>query len=82
MRICPAIAILCKKCRIHNAKIKDLNNLNTKIQERLKRLGICHGCPISLHHNTIFSDPIVFNINNSQIALRKKDVENIIIELD
>ncbi|MGL5955515.1 MAG: FeoA family protein [Brevinema sp.] len=81
MSVCPALALLDKECKDCIAVIENLDNLDQQLQYQLTRLGICKGCPISLAQNTIFSDPIVFNINNSKVALRKKDAARISIHL-
>lgn len=82
MRICPALALLKKECQECVATIDNFDNLDKDIKYQLTRLGICKGCPISLAQNTIFSDPIVFNINNSKIALKQKDAAKIDIKLN
>lgn len=82
MSQCPALFLLKKECQDCPATIDNISQMSKDIQYQLTRLGICKGCPISISQNTIFSDPIIFNINNSQIALRKKDAENIMINLN
>ncbi len=80
--VCPALSLLDRDCKNCVAKIKNFDSLDKNLQYQLSRLGICKGCDISLAQKAMFSDPVVFNINNSRVALRRKDVEQIMIELD
>ncbi len=81
MESCPALALLKKECKDCVATINNMDNLDQNTHYQLSRLGICKGCPITVAQNTIFSDPIVFTINNTEIALRRKDAENITINI-
>ncbi len=82
MPVCPALSLLNKDCKDCLATIENFDSLNKDLKYQLSRLGICKGCSISLDQKTIFSDPIVFNVNQSKIALRKKDVAQIQINLE
>ncbi len=81
MALHPASSLLNKECQQCVATIDNFDKLDKNIQYQLTRLGVCKGCPISIAQNTIFSDPIIFNIQDSKIALRKKDAKNITIEI-
>lgn len=82
MNYCPALALLKKECQDCVATIHSMDNLDKNTHYQLTRLGICKGCPISVNQKTIFSDPIVFTINNSNIAIRRKVAGNIDIAIE
>lgn len=80
-QLCPALTLLQKECHHCIATIQEFSNMDQNTLHKLTRLGVCKGCSISLGQNTIFSDPIIFRVNNSQIAIRKHDAQNILIML-
>ncbi|MDQ0479395.1 ferrous iron transport protein A [Hathewaya limosa] len=51
-----------------------------KLIKRLHALGCIEGTKISLTNKAPLGDPLVFNIRGFNIALRKKDAKNILIE--
>ncbi|MGL4560982.1 MAG: FeoA family protein [Brevinema sp.] len=70
-----AASCLCQECGI----IDHINSTDNIFIKKLFSLGICTGCPIKIEKISVFKDPIIFNINGSSIALRKKDAQKIIV---
>lgn len=80
-RICPAIELLNDDCKHCIGKICHFDHVDRLTFQKLTSLGVCKGCPISIEKQTIFADPIIFQINDSRIALRKKEAQLLMIEL-
>ena len=77
--ICPAVALLTPEYRHCAAVIKSFSDIDKQTKQKLTRLGICEGCPISVskHANT---DPVIFTVNNSHIALRHSEAALLMVE--
>jgi ferrous iron transport protein A len=58
-------------------EIKGNNELKTRLQE----LGLIKNTVVEVVRYAPFEDPIEIKINNTYLALRKKDAENILVEV-
>lgn len=47
---------------------------------KLRELGIIEGCKVHIVRKAPFGDPIVLNVKGCELAIRKKDLEKIIVE--
>ncbi|MGL4739980.1 MAG: FeoA family protein [Sarcina sp.] len=52
---------------------------NEKLAKRLLALGCINGTSIKLKRKAPLGDPIIFSIRGFDIALRKKDAQNIFL---
>ena len=67
---------------IQQGKTYEVNGFkseNSTYAEKLYKMGFVKGTPIELAPVKI-SDPIVFQIRGSRIALRKKEAQEILVE--
>ena len=55
------------------------NNIDSENKRYLESLGIRDGNEIICLYYAMFGDPIAFLVNNSIIAIRKSDCDNIIV---
>lgn len=55
------------------------NNIDSENKRYLESLGIRDGNEIICLYYAMFGDPIAFLVNNSIIAIRKSDCNNIIV---
>lgn len=55
------------------------NNIESENKRYLESLGIRDGNEIICLYYAMFGDPIAFLVNNSIIAIRKSDCDNIIV---
>lgn len=55
------------------------NNIDSENKKYLESLGIRDGNEIICLYYAMFGDPIAFLVNNSIIAIRKSDCNNIIV---
>ena len=55
------------------------NNIDSENKRYLESLGIRDGNDIICLYYAMFGDPIAFLVNNSIIAIRKSDCDNIIV---
>ena len=55
------------------------NNIDSENKRYLESLGIRDGNEIICLYYAMFGDPIAFLVNNSIIAIRKNDCDNIIV---
>lgn len=55
------------------------NNIDSENKRYLESLGIRDGNDIICLYYAMFGDPIAFLVNNSIIAIRKSDCNNIIV---
>ena len=58
------------------------NNINSDSKRYLESLGIRSGNEIVCLYYAMFDDPIAFLVDNSIIAIRKSDCDNIIVLKD
>ncbi len=58
------------------------NNINSDSKRYLESLGIRSGNEIVCLYYAMFGDPIAFLVDNSIIAIRKSDCDNIIVLKD
>ena len=58
------------------------NNIDSENKRYLESLGIRDGNEIICLYYAMFGDPIAFLVNNSIIAIRKSDCDNIIVLKD
>ncbi len=65
--------------RGQRARIVELR-LHGLERRRLMDLGFTPGAEVEVAMKAAFGDPIAFVIRNTQIALRKQQAENIIVE--
>lgn len=52
------------------------------IRQRLLDLGFVRGTSIFIENFSPLNDPIAYNVHSSQICLRKKDADQIMIEVE
>ena len=64
-----------------NAKIIWLNS-DTKMKNRLLRLGVTQGARVKAMRKALFNGPIQIKIRDFCLALRKQDAEKIIVRDD
>lgn len=57
------------------------NNCRNEVRQRLLDLGFVRGAEISIQNISPLNDPIVYNIHNTLIALRKQDAVNVLIKI-
>ena len=62
------------------AKIKDIGG-DEKLKKRLLALGCLEGTSVCLTKKAPFGDPLVINIRGFDLAIRKKDAQNIEINM-
>ena len=65
----------------HFAIIKKID-LPNEIRERLHSLGIIEGLKIRFVNTTPLKDPLIYQVLNSYIAIRRNLAKNIIIETE
>lgn len=53
-----------------------------EVRQRLLDLGFVRGSSISVENVSPLSDPVAYNIHNTQIALRKSDALCVLINLE
>lgn len=53
---------------------------NDKLTKRLLALGCISGTEVTLKRRAPFGDPIIINLRGFDMALRKKDADNIFIQ--
>ena len=53
-----------------------------EVRQRLLDLGFVRGSSISVENVSPLSDPVAYNIHNTQIALRKSDALCVLITLE
>ena len=65
--------------RGEEAKIVKIGKIG-ELKKRLADMGVTNGETIKFERNAPLGDPQEFNIKGTNIAIRKKDAENITIE--
>ena len=53
---------------------------NEKLVKRLSALGCTEGCQIEVVNRAPLGDPIVLSLRGSNMAIRRKDAGNILVE--
>lgn len=62
------------------SKIKSIN-CDTKLTKRLFALGCLEGTEVELKRVAPLGDPLIVNFRGFDLAIRKKDAKNIILNL-
>ena len=62
----------------HKAYIDSIKG-NEKLVKRLLALGVIEGTEVSLKTTAPLGDPLIINLRGFNLAIRKKDAENIFI---
>ena len=52
------------------------------VRQRLLDLGFVKGTTIFIENFSPLNDPVAYNVHSSQICLRKKDADQILIEVE
>lgn len=60
-------------------QVKNIDNDNEKLRNRLLSLGLVEGTEIKILHIAPLKDPIVINFRGTNLCIRKKDAKNIIL---
>lgn len=66
--------------RLGQSAVVEMLNGDVKLTKRLKALGYIEGTKITLKAQAPLGDPVILNLRGFDMALRRKDAQNIIVK--